>query len=900
MNWETLSPDNSLAQGCSCTVLDDSAYVIGGSSSTESFANPSTHLRVSCFSIKALEWQGVHVNANGIMNRRNHAAVSLNGSVVVFGGTLVQSCSGNEDLCEDVVTCTPSPFGIRCLSVETPSMARMGHSANVFGDGKRAVIFGGNTAEGISSEALIYAPAGEGWIPVEVEGQGPSGRTYHSAVVCGDSNQYLVVSGGLTAAAEGAAGVVATGEVWVLDLTAYIVDVPPEPAEPVDTKGKKGGKAGAGPAKPTATWMLVADAGGIFEPRFRHFTYVADPTASPMRLCVLGGMSQTSPPASTNTMVSVDLTKSGTDFALEAVDEDAPVGPHASSYGCVYASLSEPVSAELPSAEEEGASPRSPPVVPMSAPAAILMLNQGTMNTLELPPRQPALSRQGSHSSVPGSHKPSGSVKSSHSHKHSREVAAANVSSGVKMYALGDSEYVERLRWQVTENARLALLRANKGRVEESPDGVDRWAQLFRDRAIDSGDGNTYVGDVVYVGGGETLTLESRPNEKSAETALIERISGVDSVYRPVRHGKGVLKVTGSETEYSGDWCDDCMAGEGTFVNRESGLVYKGQFAANVFDGVGKLYYGLQAGELYDGQFAGGQRHGVGRLYAVRLKPLGGQQLGSEVGLEIIDGVESTAYECNLTVIYDGDWVKDARTGHGTYILPDGSTYTGCLLENLPNGNDGVCVYGDGSKYTGQWRAGKRNGFGKYTTVREECYEGKWVNDQRCGRGVWKSQLTGEFYDGNWERHLPNGSGKRVYSDQNVYTGEFVDGLRHGVGTMVYQAVPGKGRGGSLGSTSTYTGNWYKNLRHGQGKWIMMGTAGGVSCDSSVSSLGSGGQGSAVLGSASGSVNKTPAADAEILYEGEWFADKRSGPGKASYQSGKTFSGIFENDFPVE
>lgn len=215
-------------------------------------------------------------------------------------------------------------------------------------------------------------------------------------------------------------------------------------------------------------------------------------------------------------------------------------------------------------------------------------------------------------------------------------------------------------------------------------------------------------------------------------------------------------------------------------------------------------------------------------------------------------------------------------------------------------------MYGDGSQYTGQWRGGKRNGFGVYTSARGEIYEGKWVNDQRCGRGVWSSQLTNEKYEGNWERHLPNGVGRRVYGDRNVYTGEFVDGLRQGPGTMEYAPTPaptGKGKGKDKSTlavpASSYTGAWYKNMRHGEGRWAVVGstaiaeTEASLCPNTSVSTIAS-----VDLPSAgSGSSNKPMAVDAEISYEGEWYSDKRNGKGFALHQSGKTSSGIFENDY---
>ena len=231
-------------------------------------------------------------------------------------------------------------------------------------------------------------------------------------------------------------------------------------------------------------------------------------------------------------------------------------------------------------------------------------------------------------------------------------------------------------------------------------------------------------------------------------------------------------------------------------------------------------------------------------------------------------------------------------------------TVIGCLVNNLPHGNDGVCTYGDASTYSGQWRNGKRNGYGVYTTAKQESYEGKWVNDLRCGKGVWKSALTAEYYEGTWDNHLPHGVGKRVYSDKNIYTGEFNYGTRHGVGTMVYQSLVGVVANKAYHKYSaTYTGNWYKNMRHGEGKWsIYMNTlTANASIDSINSTLASNMSGMSIIegsipiSNPSTSLSKN---DVELSYEGNWFEDKRNGLGTSIYQSGYYYNGLFEDDVP--
>jgi len=687
MNWEALSPDIDLSHGSTCSVLKDNVLVIGGNSSQQSNVCPSTYLRVCSYSLKTLEWQAVHVNSNGVANRRNHAVATVGNSVVVFGGVHTM---GYNALIGDVVTCTPTAFGIKCTQLEAPSMARMGHTANTFGDGRRVVVFGGQKAEGCSPDVWVFVPENDSWIEVELDPANvavPAGRMHHSAAVCGDKNQFLIISGGVcpSEGEEAAPGNSVSSEVWVLDLTAFVVDAPPEAtdAPAADAKSKKPAKgAPAGPVKPVATWSLaaVAEDAPVMECKFHHTTYKASADAdSAFRIAVMGGLSHTQPPPPVGAVTMLELTRAPSgEFAVK-VESKEEAGPGAgSSFGCNFVPLSEPTSPVIadPADEGDASSPRDPAalIVASPAPVALLGMNMSSVNVLEL---QEARSGSSMRSRDHHSH---ASLKSVNSHKQSRELQMSNSSVGVRLLPLTqDAALVTSLRAQVAENERLAVLRANKGQIPvDEGDLQGRWEALFRDRRVELGSGDYYEGEVVYRDRGEVWDISSRPEDRTAEVELIARLGDAEACgVSVVRNGAGMLVRDEDRTEISGSWSDDVLSGPGLLVNRTSGQVYRGGFKKGVFSGMGKLFLGSVANELYDGEFRGGKRHGAGRLFSVRITDK--YQHNNNVGLDIIDNVSSTSYDVKMTLAYDGEWSNDAMSGHGTCILADGSTYTGML-----------------------------------------------------------------------------------------------------------------------------------------------------------------------------------------------------------------------------
>ena len=93
----------------------------------------------------------------------------------------------------------------------------------------------------------------------------------------------------------------------------------------------------------------------------------------------------------------------------------------------------------------------------------------------------------------------------------------------------------------------------------------------------------------------------------------------------------------------------------------------------------------------------------------------------------------------------------------GTVTFNDGSSYTGTLLNGIPDGL-GTCTWVDGNSYDGEWKNGTMHGFGTFL----------WTSGQR--------------FDGEWRDGRRDGVGVKKYSDGSTFDGLWKDGKKHGVG----------------------------------------------------------------------------------------------------------------------
>ena len=98
-----------------------------------------------------------------------------------------------------------------------------------------------------------------------------------------------------------------------------------------------------------------------------------------------------------------------------------------------------------------------------------------------------------------------------------------------------------------------------------------------------------------------------------------------------------------------------------------------------------------------------------------------------------------------------GEFINGEPTSSGTFIMPDGTEYTGEVSGAVPMGG-GTAVFPDGSRFVGDYVDGRPAEWGKHIYADGSEYEGS-VKDGR-----------------------PHGEGTTRYSDGAVFTGEHRSG----------------------------------------------------------------------------------------------------------------------------
>ncbi len=307
--------------------------------------------------------------------------------------------------------------------------------------------------------------------------------------------------------------------------------------------------------------------------------------------------------------------------------------------------------------------------------------------------------------------------------------------------------------------------------------------------------------------------LSIEVNEEGA--AVPERQLGVNGT---TPHGRGIMRYANNDT-YEGQWVNGLRQGKGQQTNAD-GSVYQGDFRADSQTGQGTLssaqgdsytgsfqdgeYHGpgeltYENGDIFRGTFVYGSREGAGSLYSARDKSeLTGTweqdelRGAGQVRNMQIESLNTILSHSNNAVLSKATMSATGRQNVAAQISTESigsrtaiskGLYSGPVIDGLPSGETGVCVYADGSEYNGAWRNGRRNGLGTYIFPNLDEFRGKWVGDKRSGFGTLTSAIN-PSYEGLWDDNLPHGQGMLALKDGKVYTGNFVSGRRTGEGKL--------------------------------------------------------------------------------------------------------------------
>jgi phage FluMu protein Com len=138
--------------------------------------------------------------------------------------------------------------------------------------------------------------------------------------------------------------------------------------------------------------------------------------------------------------------------------------------------------------------------------------------------------------------------------------------------------------------------------------------------------------------------------------------------------------------------------------------------------------------------------------------------------------------------------------------LPNGETYDGMFSDEEYHGI-GIYYFNDGSVYEGEWHRGMRFGHGQFRSCEGWTYEGFFDSNRRHGEGAinWPD---GSFYIGEWYFEKITGRGAYVSRLRDVYRGDLLDSIFHGFGELLYT------------SGARYVGGFKMGKKFGKGVYM--------------------------------------------------------------------------------
>lgn len=159
--------------------------------------------------------------------------------------------------------------------------------------------------------------------------------------------------------------------------------------------------------------------------------------------------------------------------------------------------------------------------------------------------------------------------------------------------------------------------------------------------------------------------------------------------------------------------------------------------------------------------------------------------------------------------VYDGEWRRGMRHGHGKMMLPSGAVYEGEYSGDYIHG-DGTYIGPDNLTYKGRWKLNLQHGLGYETHPNGDVFEGSWIqgNIEGPGKYTW---ANGNVYIGNMKGGKMSGKGTLTWKNGDSYEGNWLDGLMHGFGVYMWN------------DGGYYVGTWTRGLKDGKGAFYPIG-----------------------------------------------------------------------------
>ena len=316
--FDLLSSDGCNITGSTASCIGNKVYVVGGKRGQRSAVSPL--IQINCFDLDSKSWIPIYNNTNGILNRFFHTSCVINSDIYVFGGCPVAH-EFSEECTREVIRIRDTECGILSVvhSLEE-NVARQGQSSCLMGKSKKSIVlYGGASIEKdpviigypskiYSSNVSLFSSSSDSYtlsqIEINSEDDIPVGRAFHTAVVCGDENELMIICGG-----RNSDGLLK--DMWILDMTAILSTGDTTPILSASQKIKKPlneKKKGSSSLNPTAKWTKVHLPDSCkFTPRHLHSSfYLPNPGGGSVSsvqsggsqgglFCVFGGQGEFGP-----------------------------------------------------------------------------------------------------------------------------------------------------------------------------------------------------------------------------------------------------------------------------------------------------------------------------------------------------------------------------------------------------------------------------------------------------------------------------------------------------------------------------------------------------------------------------------------------------------------------------
>lgn len=649
-------------------VLGEVLLVVGGTS--------DVYLNVQCISCSTLQPVSYFVETNGVLNRHGHCLLKYQDSMYIFGGLHARSGRRLGQIARLEVT----RLGLRATVVSHDHRtACTGMTACLFGQNNdQVVLFGGKDGEGkCSNEVLKFMPAHDTApesrvMSIEIAGDRPSARCNHSATVCGDRQQFLIVVGG-----QDSSGICM--DVWLLDLSkadeSNKVEVPVE-----DPKAKKAPPAKGQPAvpevSPTACIWAKVNVESEFESTVRRSMHVCiaheSITGNNATLILAAGVNRFGDLLYDVLQLGVDI-ENRRIVACQAIDasifevtdnEDALssvfVVKNEENGTPVAISLFRGLNSQIHCFLLEGAT--NHPFGRALQKEVLLLIEQTELR---------------------------------------REAEAtgevADVIPTSLNYPDGSSYFGDLVRDDKMSSNSTEFYRHGSGTMNFQ-DGVCYQGQWRND--LKEGTGILTFPN----GAGRYEGSFSHDVISGYGSVAVTYVVGIDEHHPLISSMVSELKLDSpNEFSYTGEFKYGKFNGFGTL--QTSNFTYEGSFTEGRFHGRGVL---TTLSEKYHGIFDRGVKQDTDAecsYYSSSTQYKGAFRNGKRNGYGTLTELESGQ------VLYVGKYVGDKKCGNGEIWYIDGSKYRGTFQDDLPFGQ-GTMYYADGSEYFGAWRNGKRNGKG--------------------------------------------------------------------------------------------------------------------------------------------------------------------------------------------